>query len=91
MGKCVLNYEKLQTFFCQIEVVLNSRPSSFLSDDSKDELPLTPAELCMGAKLEALPSTVEVSQDAISNSHCNSKNKMGLYPSKIDTFLEAME
>ena len=90
MGNCVLNYEALQILFCQIEMVLNSRPISFLSDDPKDELPLTTADLCMGAKLEALPSTVEVGQDAISVSHCNSK-KMGLYPSKIDTFLDAME
>ena len=81
MGKCVLNFEELQTLFCQIEMVLNSHPISFLSDDPKDELPPTPADLCMGAKLEALPSTVEVSQDAISVSHCNSKL----------TFLEAME
>ena len=78
MGKCVLNYEELETLFCQIEMVLNSRPISSLSDDPKDELPLTPADLCMGAKLEALPSTAEVSQDAISASHCNSKKNDGL-------------
>ena len=66
MGKCLLSYEELQTFFCQIEIVLKYRPISFLSDDLKDELSLIPADLCMGAKLEALPSIVEIGQDAFS-------------------------
>ena len=62
MGECVLNYGKLQAFFCQIEIFLNYRPIISLSDDPKDELPHSPADLCMGAKLEALPSTVEVTK-----------------------------
>ena len=86
MRKCVLNYEELETLFCQIEMVLNSRPISFLSDDPKDELPLTPADLCMGAKLEALPSTAEVSQDAISASHCNSKKRWACIQAKLTHF-----
>ena len=47
----------------------------------------------MGAKLEALPSTVEVSQDVISVSqfHIATLKKMGMFSSKNDTFLEAME
>ena len=60
MGKGVLNCEELHTLFCQIEMVLNSRPISFLSDDPKDELPLTPADLCMGAKLEVPNRKLEI-------------------------------
>ena len=73
MGDCVLNFEEFQTFLCQIKMVLISRPITFLGGDPKDELPLTAADLCLAAKLEALPSTVEVDQGAISVSHCNSK------------------
>ena len=45
MGNNVLNYEELLTFFCQVEVALNHRLINFLNDDSKDELPLSPAAL----------------------------------------------
>ena len=86
MGKYVLINEELQTLFCQIEMVVNSRPISFLNDDPKDESALTLTDLYIGAKLEALPSTVEVGQDAISISHCNSEKRGACIQAKLTHF-----
>ena len=77
-------------FFCKIEilnfvvlniVVLNSRPISFLCGDPKGELLLTRADLCLRSKMEALPSTVELSQ--VSVSHCNSKKRWACIQAKL--------
>ena len=56
MGNNVLNFEELSTLFCQIENVLNSRPIGTISEDPKDETPITPADLCSGGKLDLIPS-----------------------------------
>ena len=58
MGNNVLNFEELCTLFCQVENVLNSRPIGTISEDPKDETPLTPADLCGGRKLDLLPSQI---------------------------------
>ena len=86
MGKFVLNYEEFRTLFCQIEMVLNSLPSSFLNDDPKDESPLITADLSMAAKLEALPSTVQVGQGAISVSQRNFKKRWACIQAKLTQF-----
>ena len=57
MGNHVLNFEELSTLFCQIEMVMNSRPIGVLSEDPKDPGHLTTAHLCCGDKLESLPDT----------------------------------
>ena len=59
MGNSKLTFEELTTLFSQVEMVLNSRPISIISDDPKDDIILTPAHLCLGSKLEAIPSKQE--------------------------------
>ena len=55
MGYKVLSFEELTTLFCQIGLILNSRPICPLSEDPNDDTLLTPAHLCLGGKLESLP------------------------------------
>ena len=55
MGNKVLTFEELGTLFCQIELILNSRPICPISEDPNDDTILTPAHLCLGGKLDCLP------------------------------------
>ena len=55
MGNHKLTFEEFTTILCQIEQILNSRPISFISDDVKDDIILTPAHLCLGSQLESYP------------------------------------
>ena len=45
MTEQVLYDESLNTLFCEVESVVNSRPITKLSDDPRDEEPLTPNHL----------------------------------------------
>jgi len=43
----VLDDERLETIFCEVESIINSRPLTPVSDDPKDEGPLTPNHLLL--------------------------------------------
>lgn len=43
LGKTTLTYEELCTILCEIEAIINSRPLTYVSEDSQDLIPLTPA------------------------------------------------
>lgn len=60
-------YEELNTLFCQIEAILNSRPLIPLSDDPNDTAFLTPAHFLVGDSLIALPepSLLEVRENRL--------------------------
>ncbi len=42
-----LDNEELQTLFCEVESILNSRPITTLSDDHHDLEPLTPNHILL--------------------------------------------
>ena len=42
LGRSVLNYEELSTILCDCEQVINSRPLTYLAEDTNDLLALTP-------------------------------------------------
>ena len=42
LGKSCLTYEEMVTVLCDAEYVLNSRPLTYLSEDSNDYKALTP-------------------------------------------------
>lgn len=55
IGDATLTFEEMSTLLSQIEVCLNSRPLSALTDDPEDVTALTPGHLLIGAPLTALP------------------------------------
>ena len=55
IGESRLTYAELYTVLTQVEVCLNSRPLSPLSDDPDDLEPLTPGHFLIGDSLVALP------------------------------------
>lgn len=55
IGETVLTYEELDTVFCKIEAVLNSRPLCPLSSDPNDLEVLSPGHFLIGQPLNALP------------------------------------
>ena len=59
LGKALLTFTELNTLLVKIEVVINSRPLTAVSEDHRDPSPITPAHLAIDRPLNQLP---EVSQ-----------------------------
>ena len=47
LRKQIVDDEHLSTLFCQVESIVNGRPSTILSNDPNDETPLTPNHLLL--------------------------------------------
>jgi hypothetical protein len=43
LGKNRVNYEEMLTCLCEVEAIMNGRPLTFVTEDSDDLIPLTPA------------------------------------------------
>lgn len=43
LGKASLSYESLNTILCDVEAIINSRPVTYISEDSEDLRPLSPS------------------------------------------------
>ena len=57
IGQAKLNYDELVTAVTEVEMVINSRPLSYVTQDDLDE-PLTPAHFLTGRRLLSLPDTI---------------------------------
>lgn len=55
LGNSTATFEELSTILAQIEACLNSRPLSYLSNESNDPLPLTPGHFLIGEPLILIP------------------------------------
>ena len=60
-GKALLTYTELYTILIDIEAVINSCPLTFVGDDIRDLIPITPAHLAIGRSLQSLPIPTDVS------------------------------
>ena len=54
IGRAVLSYDELLTALTEVEMILNSRPLSYVSTEDLEE-PLTPSHLLTGRRLLSLP------------------------------------
>lgn len=55
LGDTILTYEEMTTLLTQIEVILNSRPLTPLTDDPEDLNALTPGHFLIGSTLAIIP------------------------------------
>jgi len=54
IGKARLTYEELMTALAEVEMIVNSRPLSYVSSEDVEE-PLTPFHLIAGRRILSLP------------------------------------
>ena len=54
--KRVVSVDELRTILCEIELVINNRPLTYVSDSVDDPIPLSPSHLIYGRRLEPFPS-----------------------------------
>ena len=57
MGRATMTYEELLTAVMEVEMVINSRPISYVSSDDLEE-PLTPSHLLAGCCILGLPDNL---------------------------------
>lgn len=60
IGNQMLTYEEYNTFLCQVECCLNSRPISKLTDDANDLRTLTPGHFLVGEQLNSFPEGMDL-------------------------------
>ena len=58
-GQAKLSYDELLTALVEVEMVLNSRPITYVSSDDMDE-PITPSHLLVGQRIMSLPDDLTV-------------------------------
>lgn len=56
IGKAKLTYDELSTALTEVEMIINSRPLSYVSTEDVEE-PLTPSHLLVGRRVLSLPDT----------------------------------
>ncbi|XP_071040007.1 uncharacterized protein [Parasteatoda tepidariorum] len=68
LGKACLTYEEMSTILCDVEAIINGRPLTYISDDSKDLLPITPSMFMQDIRVIGVPDldhldTVSITKD----------------------------
>ena len=63
IGRAVLTYDELLTAVTEVEMILNSRPLSYVSSDDVEE-PLTPSHLLIGKRVLSLPDALPCDGDS---------------------------
>ena len=74
VGQAKLTYDELLTAITEVEMVINSRPLSYVSADDMEE-PLTPSHLLIGRRVMSLPDHIyhEITDEDEVNSHLLNK------------------
>ncbi|GIY74460.1 endonuclease [Caerostris darwini] len=55
LGRSSVNFEELLTILCDVEASINSRPLTYISDDSDELIPLTPSLFLQDIKQVGVP------------------------------------
>ncbi|KAJ8887841.1 hypothetical protein PR048_014059 [Dryococelus australis] len=56
LGRASLGYEEVSTILCEVESMINSRPLTYLSEDTEDLVPLTPAMFLQENRRTGVPA-----------------------------------
>ena len=76
IGQAKLSYDELLTALTEVEMVLNSRPLTYVSSNDLEE-PLTPSHLLIGRRVMSLPDPVpdDDSDDDVTADQLNRRSK----------------
>ncbi|XP_060570474.1 uncharacterized protein LOC132728821 [Ruditapes philippinarum] len=62
LGSAYVTYDTLQTIVTEVESVMNDRPLTYVTSESTDPEPITPAHLLYGRRLTTLPYNEDISE-----------------------------
>jgi len=85
--------EELNTFFCQIEAILNSRPLQGVSMDTTDYSALTPGHFLIGRPLLALPEPelIEVPMNRLTRWNLIQRLQQGFWKRRTSEYLCSLQ
>ena len=66
LGKAMLTFQEMETVLTDIEAQVNSRPLTYVGNDIKDGMVITPAHLLIGRPLGHLPRFIDHAEKEIS-------------------------
>ena len=87
IGKAALTYDELVTVITEVEMILNSRPLSYISTEDIEE-PLTPSHFLIGRRALSLPDAAVCQEDAYepNMSHTYLSRRMAYLNRNLDHF-----
>ena len=85
IGKSLVSRQELQTLITQMEVKMNDRPLTYISDDPNDLRPLSPYHLLRGFRLTDFPT--QLTYDEISDPTFQSHSRLTDRQQRINSFL----
>lgn len=65
LGRASLSYEELSTVLCDCEAIVNSRPLTYISNDPKELVPLTPAMFLRDLEESGVPDCDVIDRSSV--------------------------
>jgi len=95
IGKARLTYEELMTALTEVEMIINSRPLSYVSSEDVEQ-PLTPSHLITGRRILSLPDSsfqhgVDDSDYNVQITHDSLSRRMYHLNKVLNQFYERLE
>lgn len=65
LKKAYLNYEEMNTILCECEAIINSRPLTYMSEDSGDPVVITPTMFLRDIKEDGVPDLDQIDKTSL--------------------------
>ena len=88
LGTSLISLRDLRTILVEVECRINNRPLTYVSNDTRDPLPLSPAQLMYNYRTNILPNTVDSTE--LSDLEYNNSDTMRLRLSRSQNHFDML-